>query len=245
MQPRYRRGAGVRQFLAAIGEQPQRHQLILARDWPQGRSAGRDHRDGMRVSGVRLAALPGGEHPGSRRQLRGHIHHRLAVGDQPLRDMAPDALAAFDCPGPLRPGPPRREHRPVAGAVSPEPARPQDLFPIAKNLDRRRHLVRIHTDDDPAHATLLAPSNPATRARRATLLRAEQAPLEPLPATAPGEDACHVRATPRSVGSRKESVPPGTSANPARPAVSPSEQEAQKRVPASASLTHLPIFMPR
>jgi hypothetical protein len=94
--------------------------------------------------------------------------------------------------------------------------------------DRRRQLVRIHSDDDAAHAALLAfvAGGPA---RRATLLRAKQAPLEPLPATVPGEDACHERATPRSVGSRKESVPPGTSANPARPAVSPSEQEADER----------------
>jgi hypothetical protein len=34
MQPRYRLGADVRQFFAAIGEQPQRHRLMLARDWP-------------------------------------------------------------------------------------------------------------------------------------------------------------------------------------------------------------------
>ena len=94
MQPRYRLGAGVRQLLAAVGEQPQRHQLILARERPQRRSAGRDHRDGVRISGISLAALPGGEHPGPGRQLRWHIHHGLAVSDQPLRDMPPDALAA-------------------------------------------------------------------------------------------------------------------------------------------------------
>src|SRR5262249_11174788 len=162
-------------------------------------------------------------------QLRWHIHHGLAVGDQPLRDMPPYTLAALDCPDPLRPAPPSREHRPVAGAVSPEPASLQDLFPLAKDLDRRRHLVRIHTDDDPAHATLLALRQPDQKTRRATLLRAEQAPLEPLHAAVPGEDACHERATPRSVGRRKESVPPGTSTNPARPAVSPSEQEADER----------------
>ena len=53
------------------------------------------------VDRVGLAALAGGEHPHPRRQLRRHIHHRLAVGDQPLGDVPADAVAALDRPDPV------------------------------------------------------------------------------------------------------------------------------------------------
>jgi hypothetical protein len=34
--------------------------------------------------------------PGPRRQLRRHVHHRLAVGDQALREVPTDAMALID-----------------------------------------------------------------------------------------------------------------------------------------------------
>jgi len=50
----------------------------------------------VRVSGVSLAALPGGEHPGPRRPLRWHIHHGLAAGGAPVAAcFLDDPLARF------------------------------------------------------------------------------------------------------------------------------------------------------
>jgi hypothetical protein len=92
----------------------------------------------------------------------------------------PIPFAAFDRPDPIRPPAGRREHLPVALPVGAEPAPAEDLLPIVEGLDRRRQLVRIHSDDDAAHAALLAfvAGGPA---RRATLLRAEQTLLQPQP----------------------------------------------------------------
>jgi hypothetical protein len=45
--------------------------------------------------------LTGGEHPDPCGQLRWHVHHGLAVGDQALRDVPTDAVAAFYRPNPL------------------------------------------------------------------------------------------------------------------------------------------------
>jgi hypothetical protein len=47
---------------------------------------------------VGLPALPGGEDAHSRRQLPRYVDHLLALGQQPNRDMLPDAFAALDRP---------------------------------------------------------------------------------------------------------------------------------------------------
>ena len=77
---------------------------------PRLRSAG--HGDAVRVDRVGLAALAGGEHPHPRGQLRRHVHHGLAVGDQPLGDVPADAVAALDRPDPVRDAAGRRRASP-------------------------------------------------------------------------------------------------------------------------------------
>ena len=64
---------------------------------------GADQGDGVGVGGVGLAALPGGEHPRPRGQLRWDVDDGLAVGEQPLGDVPADAVAALDRPDPLGP----------------------------------------------------------------------------------------------------------------------------------------------
>ena len=61
-----------------------------------------DHGDAVGVDRVGLAALAGGEHPRPGGQLRRHVHHGLAVGDQALSDVPADAVAALHRPDPLR-----------------------------------------------------------------------------------------------------------------------------------------------
>jgi hypothetical protein len=54
----------------------------------------------VRVVGVGLAALPDVEHPGPGGQLRRHVQHPLAVGEQSLR-VSPSEPS---CPGQGRAG---------------------------------------------------------------------------------------------------------------------------------------------
>jgi hypothetical protein len=49
----------------------------IINDRPQPGHAGADQSDRMRVGGVGLAALPGGEHASSRGQLRWHVDDLL------------------------------------------------------------------------------------------------------------------------------------------------------------------------
>jgi len=60
-----------------------------------------------------------------------------------------------------------------------------------------RQLVRVNPDDHPVHRHASSPwGRSLCRRERSTLLRADQTLLEPRPATAPGQDASHERATP-------------------------------------------------
>jgi hypothetical protein len=156
----------------------------------------------VRVDRVGLAALAGGEHPHPGRQFRWHVEHRFAVGDQPLRDVPADAVAALDCPDPLRVAPAGGEHRPVAVPVGTEPATRQDHLPTVDDLDRRRPLVRIHPDDDAPHVCLLAVSERVQREGSATLSWA--VPSGATPRHGDRRDACQMRATPQpQTGSRE------------------------------------------
>ena len=137
VQPTHGAGAGAGELVPAVGQQPQRHQLVVDDDLVQPRSADGDHGDGVGVGSVGLAAVSGGEHPRPRRQLRRHVHHLLAVGDQPLGQVPADPVAAFDRPDPIRPPAGRREHLPVAVPVGAEPAAAEDILPKVEDLDRR------------------------------------------------------------------------------------------------------------
>ena len=105
---RFRLWARARgQFIAAVDQQPQHHQVARRQSTctQAAAVAQGDHHDRVRVGGVGLAALPGVEHPHPRGQLRRHVQHRLAVGEQPLRERPADAVSALDRPHPPRPLP--------------------------------------------------------------------------------------------------------------------------------------------
>jgi hypothetical protein len=103
MQPVDGLGAGSHQVLAPLGQQVQHHCLVLDADLPQGGDvAGRDrHRD--RVVGVALAAMADRQHPHPGGQLGRHVHHVLAVADQPLGQRPADPVGTLDRPAALRP----------------------------------------------------------------------------------------------------------------------------------------------
>jgi hypothetical protein len=156
VQPVDGAGAGAGEFIAAVGQQPQRDQFTVDGDLGQTRSADGDDGDGVRVSGVGLTAVAGGEHPSAGRQLGRHVDHGLAVSDQPLRDVPADAVGSFDRPDPIRPPPGGGQHLPVAIPIGAEPATAQHPLPLVQHFDGRRQLVRIDSDDNTAHAVLLA-----------------------------------------------------------------------------------------
>ena len=77
------------------------------------------------------------DHPCPRRQLRRHVDHRFAVGDEPLRQMPADAVAALDRPDAIRPPPARGQQRPIAVPVSAEPSAAEHPLVLVEDLDRR------------------------------------------------------------------------------------------------------------
>ena len=116
--------------------------------WSQTGGAQGDHGDAAGIDRVGLAALTGGEHAGPGGQLRGHVHHGFAVGDQALRDVPADTVAALDRPHAVSVPAAGGEHRLIAVLVSAEPALPDGLLALVDDLDGRRPLVRTHPDDD-------------------------------------------------------------------------------------------------
>jgi hypothetical protein len=144
-------GPGVSEAVAPVDQQPQGDRCIIGCNRAQTLGAQRRHRHAVRVDRVALAALTGGEHSRPGGQLRWHVDHGFAVGDQALGDVPADAVAALDRPDPLRKPTAQGEHRLVATAISAEPAAGQHRLPAVDDLDRRRPLVRIHPDDDLSH----------------------------------------------------------------------------------------------
>ena len=139
-----------------VGQDPQHRKLLIVHNGPQPGHAGSGQRNRVRVGGVGLAALPGGEHPHPRRQLGGHIDDLLTIGEQPAGQVPADPLASFHRPDPLRPLLPLREHRRIPGGVGGEPPTAEDGLIPSHDLDGGGALVRIHPDDYPAHPVLLA-----------------------------------------------------------------------------------------
>jgi len=112
-----------------------------------------------------------------------------------------DPVAALDRPDPLRPPPARSEHLPVPVPVGAEPVTAQNLLPPVEHLDGRRQLVRVDPDDHGCHAVPPRLGTQLLKARRATLLRAEQTatPTPRCPARTHAMSEPH----PTSVGSRE------------------------------------------
>ena len=162
VQPVHRQRPRGAELVTPVGQQPQRHGGVIHHHLAQARGAQRHHRDRVRVGGVGLAALPGGEHPGSRGQLGRYVHHRLTVGDQALRQMTAHARTSLDRPQTLRPPPSRvpprrtaagghprrlaaRPARPVVAAPdrhSPRARCPRCWVPVVAGVDRHDHLRR-------------------------------------------------------------------------------------------------------
>jgi hypothetical protein len=140
---------------APVSQDPQHHQLLVGDHRAQPRHAGGNQRDRVRIGGIGLAALAAGEHPRPGRQLGRHIHHTLAVSQQPAGDMPANALAALDRPDPLRPPLRLGQHRPVPGGVGAIPPTANNSLVASHHLDRGGSLMRIHPDHHCAHLALL------------------------------------------------------------------------------------------
>jgi hypothetical protein len=152
LQPVHGLHPQVGQLVAAVGEQPQRDQLLVEGELAQPRGTQRHHRHRMRVGGVGLAGVAGVEDPDPGSQLGRHVDHGLALGQQPLRQWPADPVGALDRPPAVRPLlPDVLQHQPVAVAVGREPAPGQHPFLFVDRLDRHRLLVWVHTHDHPAH----------------------------------------------------------------------------------------------
>jgi hypothetical protein len=90
--------SGLGRGRPAVDEQPQGDGGVVRGGPAQTGGAQGRNGDDVGIDGVGLAALTGREHPGSRRELRGHVNDSLAVGDQALGHVPADAVAALDRP---------------------------------------------------------------------------------------------------------------------------------------------------
>lgn len=163
MQAADRGGAGDTELVAAVSQHPQRHRVIVRPHPQQIRGAQRHHRDRVGASGVGLAALPGGEHPRPRGQLRRHIHHNLAVGNQPLGQVLTDPVAALHRPHPIREPATDGEHVPITGRVGGEPSLTENTFGAVKRLDGGGPLLRIHANNNRSQIFLSSSPRPGQR----------------------------------------------------------------------------------
>jgi hypothetical protein len=80
-------GAVAAELLTTVDQQPQRDRGVIGAHTSQVRGAQGDQGDAAGVDRVGLAALAGGEDPGSGGELGGHVYDGFAVGDKALRDV--------------------------------------------------------------------------------------------------------------------------------------------------------------
>jgi hypothetical protein len=153
-----------------VREHPDHRQLIVGDHRSKPSHPSPDQRDGVRVRGVGLAALPGREHPRPSRHPRWHVDNLLTVSEQPHRDVPADAVASLDGPDPVRPSLHELGHRLEPGHVGAEPTTVEDRLIGGHHFDRHRPFVRIHPDHDPfrcCHLVLLR-SEPMGTGREGT-----------------------------------------------------------------------------
>ena len=93
------------------------------------------------------AAVADREYPYLRGQLGGHVQDGLAVVDQAVGDVFADAVAALDRPDPFGKDPAGLQHLGVATVAGVIRTGRQHVSALVDHLDRRRSLVRVHTDD--------------------------------------------------------------------------------------------------
>ena len=89
------------QCLTAVGEHPQRLELAVELQHPQGRGAHGNSSDRVRVVGVGLAVVAGVEQPDPGRELRRHVDHLLAVLEETLSEWSSGAVRSLNRPDPL------------------------------------------------------------------------------------------------------------------------------------------------
>jgi hypothetical protein len=139
------------ELFSAFDQQPQCLQFAIGIEHSQVLGADGDDRDRVRVVRVGLAIVSGVEQPCSGRQLRGHVDYVLAIGEQPLGQRAPGAVAALDRPDPIGPGGHVLAHRGVAGLVGGEPTSRQRRLVVIDHLDGRRQPMGIDPDEHLRH----------------------------------------------------------------------------------------------
>lgn len=105
VQPAYRLGAQPSELLAAIAQQPQAHQVVIAGDRADASAVQGGQADGHRVILAGLAAMTLGIHTHPGGQLRGHIQHVLPVGHQPLHQRPARPTASLHRPAAVVPPP--------------------------------------------------------------------------------------------------------------------------------------------
>jgi hypothetical protein len=88
------------------------------------------------VCGVGLAALPGREDPGPRRQLGRHIDNLLTSSEESHRYVMADPAAALDRPDAVRELADIAPHRGEPGFVGGVPATTEDRLVRGHHLDR-------------------------------------------------------------------------------------------------------------
>jgi hypothetical protein len=101
----------------------------------------------VRVDGAGLAAVADREYPYLRGELRGHVQDGLTVVDQAVGDVLADAVAALDRPHAFRKSTTCPQHLGVATVAGVLRTRREHVSALVDHLDRRRSLVRVHTDD--------------------------------------------------------------------------------------------------
>jgi hypothetical protein len=100
----------------------------------------------VRIGGIGLASLTCREDPRPGGELRRNVDDVLTGGQEPHRDVVPDAVAALDRPDPVAEPADVTRHRGKPIDIGREPTATQDGLVGGHHFDRDRPLVQIHSD---------------------------------------------------------------------------------------------------
>ncbi|MCD2198232.1 hypothetical protein LQ327_33195 [Actinomycetospora endophytica] len=146
VEPVDRLGAGPHDVVAVLDQGAQRGDRFVDGDTAQTYRGQRGDTDRDRVVAVALAAMPGGEHPHPRGQLRGYIHRVDAVRGQPGGQRRAQPGGALDRPHHLRPAGREATQLPVAAPADRHPQGVQRRHTRTDRRRRPRRLVRVDRD---------------------------------------------------------------------------------------------------
>jgi hypothetical protein len=108
----------------------------------------------VRIERVGLAVVAGVKQPNPGSELRRDVDDTLAGLQKPLGQWSTRTVGALNRPDPLRPCLGVIKHRRVPGLIGREPTRAEEPLTVVDDLDRRRQLVGIDSDDDLLHVLL-------------------------------------------------------------------------------------------